>query len=563
MSKRILLVLILFILTTSPVFALDLQTPNNKFGIHLAQPDPDDLKKASNLVNVSGGKWGYVTLVIQENDRDGHKWQDVFNHLRELHLIPITRLATAPVGDNWRKPDKDDVDGWVSFLDSLNWVVKDRYIILFNETNHGTEWGGSVDPTSYAEIAQLMAEKLKAKNPDYFIMLAGLDASAPEGLPRYMDEGSYLRAVVGQIGADKFNQLFDGLSSHSYPNPGFAGSPLGSGRISIRGYQWEQAFLEGMGVKQLPVFITETGWDASAVSREKIALNFQTVYEQVWLADDTVVAVTPFILNYQSAPFTNFSWAIPGNGEYYPQYYLVQSLAKVTGEPVFNEKGSVSYSLPRAFVVNSKYYYQIRIKNTGQAIWDEADGYHFEIDGYPLKSYFFLPLHHVKPFEDRTIDFWFRTPKSLENFDTRITLYRHDQKVMSGPNWKFEVVPLPSIDFSAHLHPKLSTSGDDFEIQVFDRNEKLVFDQKHVKVADGKGSINEIQNITLGDTYRIVILKPYYLPRQAHLEFHKGRNPLTFHGMYPLDFNNNGALDFWDPLAGLLHPSLWLNYWPF
>ena len=53
----------------------------------------------------------------------------------------------------------------------------------------------------------------------------------------------------------------DGLSSHSYPNHGFIGTPKEIGQHSIRGYLWELNLLKKLGVqKELPVFITETGW---------------------------------------------------------------------------------------------------------------------------------------------------------------------------------------------------------------------------------------------------------------------------------------------------------------
>ena len=95
---------------TSPIFATEnpLETPNNKFGIHLAVPTDEDLEAAGQLANSSGGDWGYVTLVIQENDRNTEKWQGIFDRLRRLHLIPIIRLATGPQGDMWRKPEPSE-----------------------------------------------------------------------------------------------------------------------------------------------------------------------------------------------------------------------------------------------------------------------------------------------------------------------------------------------------------------------------------------------------------------------------------------------------------------------
>src|SRR4030067_3611659 len=89
----------LFIIHFGAVYASNVDISlNNKFGIHLAQPHLDELEKTKELVNSNGGDWGYVTLVIQENDRDKNKWQEVFDRMRQLHLIPIIRLATVPEG---------------------------------------------------------------------------------------------------------------------------------------------------------------------------------------------------------------------------------------------------------------------------------------------------------------------------------------------------------------------------------------------------------------------------------------------------------------------------------
>src|SRR3972149_4839770 len=160
---RFFIIVFLLLLFPIKVFAFDSSLPNNKFGIHLAVPQQEDIQKAAELVNSSGGKWGYVTLVIEEKDRDKGKWQEIFNQLRKLHLIPIVRLATSPQGDVWKRPVEEEADGWASFLNSLIWPVKDQYVMLFNEPNHAAEWGGAVDADNYAKVSEAFAAKLKEK----------------------------------------------------------------------------------------------------------------------------------------------------------------------------------------------------------------------------------------------------------------------------------------------------------------------------------------------------------------------------------------------------------------
>src|SRR3989344_4604448 len=282
MTMSIIFIFYAVFFNTTYAFGKD-QT-NNKFGIHLAQPHLEDLQKSQELVNSTGGDWGYVTLVIQENDRDKNKWQEVFDKMRELHLIPIIRLATVPEGDKWRRPTAGDADSWAEFLNSLHWVVKDRYVVLFNEPNHGAEWGGEIDAVNFAQVALTFAKKLKEKSPDFFIMLAGLDASAPSSFPLFEDEAVFLKSVFNNEAIEQWNNLLSGFASHSYPNPDFSGSPNAFGRGSVRTFQWELELIRSWGIKDLPVFITETGWRRGDEST--VAQYFKTAFENVWLADD-------------------------------------------------------------------------------------------------------------------------------------------------------------------------------------------------------------------------------------------------------------------------------------
>ena len=159
--KTQLALLLLLLLPVSAAYAIydPLSVPNNEYGIHIA--DPQDIPDAATLVN-SNGDWGYVTLVIQENDRNTDKWQKIFDQMRRLHVIPIVRIATRPQGAVWKKPQIEDLRDWKSFLSSLNWPVENRYIILFNEPNHAAEWGNSISPEEYEKrVIEFFRENVK------------------------------------------------------------------------------------------------------------------------------------------------------------------------------------------------------------------------------------------------------------------------------------------------------------------------------------------------------------------------------------------------------------------
>src|SRR5260221_325365 len=177
-----LFTIFLFGFFTSKVKAYDPTiVANNHFGMHVV--DTSHLKDVAKLVNSNEGDWGYITFVIQKGERDPKRWQSAFDEMRLLHIIPIVRIATAPIGNMnngsvWEKPTVDEIDGWVSFLNSLNWVIKNRYVIIGNEPNHASEWGGEIDPAGYTNYFTTFSYKLKNSNENFFVMPAGFDASA-------------------------------------------------------------------------------------------------------------------------------------------------------------------------------------------------------------------------------------------------------------------------------------------------------------------------------------------------------------------------------------------------
>ena len=534
------------------------EPPNNKFGIHLAQPYPEAIKETADLVNSNGGKWGHVTVVIQENDRDKIKWQGIFNQMRELNLIPIIRLATSAEGENWRRPEKRDVKGWVDFLNSLNWVVKNRYVVLFNEPNHGSEWGGEVDPKSYIQVVFEFAKSLKEKSPDFFIMISGFDASAPSWMPGMEDEEVFLKKILTDSVSDKKNNpissppaniftYIDGWASHSYPNPGFAGSPYAAGRGTVRTYEWELELLKKLGVyKELPVFITETGWKRG--NEATVANYLQTAFEQIWGQDDRIKAVTPFVLDYQSDPFLEFSWKALNSSNFYQQYYTVQSLTKTKGEPEQIDKGKIKFSLPKELVVQSKYNFKIILSNQGQAVWDKDNDYQLIVSTNTgnKSNYLFEDLKDIKPFEEKDVYLTFKTDENLSEKTAKLILEKNGKKILESSDWKFSILPLPSLQFETNFFPWGKGKGNDYEIQIFDVDDRLVFKKKNLLVNQGIGQLKNIQNITLDDLYRVVLLKPYHLPRQEFVVFKKDNNKVKFKSLLPFDFNNDGTFDFKD-----------------
>ncbi len=362
----------LFFYFSSPALAIvdPMAVPNNKVGIHITSEN--DLQDAANLVNTKGGDWGYVTIVITESERDHNRWQSVFDQMRRLHLIPLVRLATKPSGDIWDAPQEAEINNWVAFLNNLNWVTQNRYVIINNEPNHAKEWGGRLDPAGYAKYLKNFSQKLKSASPDFFVLPAGLDPAASNKSPT-MSSTKFIREMMSAQ-SDVFDSV-DGWTSHSYPS------------VSASVYSQELSLIG----KKLPVFITETGWPLDKYNESQIGENLVSAYRNTW-NDPRVVAVTPFILNYPSAPFDMYSWK-KSDGTFYPFYAQVQGLPKIKGEPVQIESGQILAAFAEPVIFNGMDFVgAILAKNTGQTIWSKAtislgsESQDFNLTGYSLNN---------------------------------------------------------------------------------------------------------------------------------------------------------------------------------
>ncbi|MCL5970679.1 MAG: hypothetical protein M1450_04230 [Patescibacteria group bacterium] len=341
MSKKwTILLFLLFIFNFFPqkAFAIEnpLSVPNNKFGIHILFTN--ELEKAAKLVNSSGGEWGYVTIPIQSGDRDLVKWQKFMDDAKKNKIIPIIRLATEGDYFNtkvWRKPAYADLMDFANFLDSLDWPVKNRYIIIFNEVNRSDEWGGETNPKEYADMLNYAVTIFKSKSQNFFVIPSGMDNAASNVPGESFNEYTFFRKMNESF-PGIFNQI-DGISSHSYPNPGFSKPPSVQTQMSIASFKYEKELIESLSSnKNFPVFITETGWSREFVPADTIASFYKEAISGIW-QNENIVAISPFLLEAHAGPFTNFSF-IKDDGTPSMQYKEIEKMPKTQGKPVLYQK---------------------------------------------------------------------------------------------------------------------------------------------------------------------------------------------------------------------------------
>jgi len=311
---------------------------NNKVGLYIYAEVNDFVKLADELANSNGGEWGYVLIPYNVKDYNEERWGKLFERLSEKKLIPIIQLWDLDL-------EIENIDKQISksaqFLNELKWPIKKRYISVYNEPNDKNFWKGEINPEEYAMVLSQTIDAFKALDADFFIMNGALNTSARTG-GNFLDAKVFMQRMDNQV-PGIFKKL-DGWASHPYPQPNFSGSPKGTGRDSIRAYEWELDILKNnFGVKSIPVFITETGWAHKETESEdgntsgytldqyKVADYIRYAFEEVWLKDDRVVAVTPFTIRYEP-PHDHFSW-VQQDGDKYPQFDAVKDIKKVKGKP--------------------------------------------------------------------------------------------------------------------------------------------------------------------------------------------------------------------------------------
>lgn len=556
MKKLLAFVLLFLFWCSKPIQAVTdpLATTNNRFGIHVLELD--DLKAAADLVNSNGGQWGYVTLVIRQNDQNHDKWQTIFDKCRELKLIPIIRLATYPKDDYWVKPELSQIQSWVSFLDSLNWVVQNRYIILFNEPNHQKEWGNHINPQEYVKVTKAFYQQLKASSNDYFILPAGFDTAAPNSQTT-MVATNYWQQMLKED--PNIFTLFDGWNSHSYPNPGFSGSVTGSGLGSLSSYQAEVNYLSRFGLStNTPVFITETGWIhrdgkvLGATTNPTTALSnfFVKAYTKVWTKPN-LVAITPFVLNYPQPPFDQFAWQKPGSQDFYPHYYAVQDLDKNIGQPTQIHQSQINdTNIPDKLIDSSEYQLAIVFKNTGQSIWN-PDDFFIKVSGdFDQESIIVSSVNLTKPDQELTLTLKLTTPSTPGEYNLNFQLTNNQTPFGEQYQKTIKIIPPPNLIVKAKRLFLKDNKETSYQLLIYDEQQKLVKEHTLSLINQVSKPI-KLYGLIPDAFYRFVLLKDKYLPRQVIQKLNPTTTQIKFKTLLPLDFNQDGKFSFRDLIPWL------------
>ncbi|MGE5618305.1 MAG: hypothetical protein ACM3US_03515 [Sphingomonadaceae bacterium] len=308
----------------SPLAQAEPLYPNNKVGINVIRHfDTRYLSAVSQVVNSSGGDWGYVSvLLLKEDWRDPARIQRFLDDANRLHLIPILRLSTRMDGAIWVKPEPNDPAEWKRFLTGLKWHTSPVYMTVGNEPNLGLEWGGQPNPREYARYLESFLDTFSDVRSSFRILNAPMDISNLTG-PGMIDDFEFLAGMRAEV-PDIFSRL-DGWAAnpyHFFEDRGI--------RYTYRGYAQELDFI---GVN-LPVFIIES-YIGFVDDKDAIARYYQTAFDH-WLKDPRVVAATPHFYNPEAKVFWMFDADDAGSAiNLSPTARMLLRMPKTPGSPTF------------------------------------------------------------------------------------------------------------------------------------------------------------------------------------------------------------------------------------
>lgn len=277
------------------------------YGVHILHPDE--------IVQVAEGfkeyrlddEKLYVTIPFTLDDIGRlAEWQRAFEHADEEDIVPIVRITSEydSEKDAWKVPDRRQMILLVKALSTLKWPQTKRYVVLFNEPNHAKEWGGAVDPASFAQVTTFLADWLHTEDGEYILLPAGTDLAAPNG-DQTWDAFRFWRGVFEA--KPDYLEHFDAWNSHSYPNPAFIAPPTARGQNTLRGFEYELEFLKSYSDKKWDVYITETGWRETNQNRNRLNSYYQVAHNTIW-SNPQVEVVTPFVWRGSPGPFEEFSF---------------------------------------------------------------------------------------------------------------------------------------------------------------------------------------------------------------------------------------------------------------
>lgn len=249
-------------------------TRNPKLGVHTRLTDEVEawkIKYTLQMVREMGAGWvvDYFPWAYHEKFPGVFDWShsdEVIEHANRQGLTLIARLGFVP---EWARPANSATsflapENYADFGDYVYAFVKRYqgrvdYIIIWNEPNLALEWGFQpVDPVGYTQLLKIAYRRAKEANPNIVVLGGALAPTlAPPGDEQAMNDLVYLQHLL-DAGA---GEAMDGLAVHAYGWVYPADDLPDPEVVNFRRVELVRQLLQDNGYGDLPIHITEGGWN--------------------------------------------------------------------------------------------------------------------------------------------------------------------------------------------------------------------------------------------------------------------------------------------------------------
>jgi hypothetical protein len=299
-------------------------TTNPLAGVHTRFVDEADawkIQRGLSMVREMGASWvvEFFPWAYLEPTQGQYHWEiadRIVDHANRQGLQVIARLGFVP---QWARPNPDVQQTTFTYLDrahdaafatfaaafAAHFRGRVNYIVIWNEPNLTGEWGmRPVSAADYVALLQASYAPIKAANPDVMVLAGALAPTLePLGSAQGLDDLLYLQQMYQALGATKDegprtngqpqtsnvkrqtsevnlqsptsnlrpqienltskiqNRPYDAWAVHSYGRTAPPEQAPAPGEINYRRVELEHDIMVQNGDGDLPVFITEAGWN--------------------------------------------------------------------------------------------------------------------------------------------------------------------------------------------------------------------------------------------------------------------------------------------------------------
>jgi polysaccharide biosynthesis protein PslG len=267
-------------------------TRNDLAGVHTRFTDEAEawkIQRGLQMVREMGAPWvvEFFPWAYYEPSKGNFTWANadrIVDHANRQGLRVIARLGFVP---EWARPALTNNQQATTFthLDPINYPDFANYaagfavhfkgrvqhMVIWNEPNLSGEWGlRPVDAKAYVEMLRAVYPAIKTANPNALVLAGALAPTLePTGSPNGLNDLTYLEQMYEEIESPSsitnyqlpIPRPYDAWAIHTYGRTAPPAEAPAPDQLDFRRAELLRAVMVKNGDADLPVFITESGWN--------------------------------------------------------------------------------------------------------------------------------------------------------------------------------------------------------------------------------------------------------------------------------------------------------------